>query len=95
MVNWKVIYHDEQGEELSELFDLHNNNQRKLFNDLFGRRFANSSEPKQFNSVDEVLALSQRFSAPDFVVARKSGQFWRVQERIFDYQGNYRKANQL
>jgi len=91
----KVIYHDEQGEELSELFDLHNNNQRKRFNDLFGRRFANSSEPKQFNSVDEVLALSQRFSAPDFVVARKSGQFWRVQERIFDYQGNYRKANQL
>ena len=91
----RVIYHDEQGEELSELFDLHNSKQRKRFNDLFGRRFAHSLAPQQFNSVDEVLAESQLFSAPDFVVARKSGQYWRVQERIFDYQGNYRKANQL
>ncbi len=91
----KVIYHDEQGEELSELFDLHHSKPRKRFNDLFGRRFGQSLQPRQFNSVDEVLAVSQLFTAPDFVVARKSGQFWRVQERIFDYQGNYRKANQL
>jgi len=93
--NLRVIYHDEQGEELSELFNLQQSKPRKRFNDLFGRRFGQSLQPRQFNSVDEVLAVAQLFTAPDFVVARKSGQFWRVQERIFDYQGNYRKANQL
>ena len=93
--NLRVIYHDEQGEELSELFNLQQSKPRKRFNDLFGRRFDQSLQPRQFNSVDEVLAVAQLFTAPDFVVARKSGQFWRVQERIFDYQGNYRKANQL
>ncbi|MDO6563825.1 DEAD/DEAH box helicase family protein [Amphritea sp. 1_MG-2023] len=91
----KIIYHDEQGEELSEWFDLQNPGQRKRFNDLFGRRFDQSLTPRQFSSTDEILAVASRFSAPDFVVARKAGQFWRVQERIFDYQGNYRKANQL
>ncbi|MBN1005696.1 DEAD/DEAH box helicase family protein [Amphritea pacifica] len=91
----RVIYHDEQGEELSELFDMHNSKQRKRFNDLYGRRFGQSLQPRQFSSIEEVLAVSQLFTAPDFVVARKAGKFWRVQERIFDYQGNYRKAHQL
>nr|WP_320135588.1 DEAD/DEAH box helicase [uncultured Amphritea sp.] len=91
----KIIYHDEQGEELSEQFDLQKQPQRKRFNDLFGRRFGQSLAPRQFNSIEEILAVTTLFTAPDFVVARKSGQFWRIQERIFDYQGNYRKANQL
>ncbi|MBQ0755859.1 MAG: DEAD/DEAH box helicase family protein [Amphritea sp.] len=91
----KVTYHDEQGEELSELFDMQNPKQRKRFNDLFGRRFQQSTQPKVFKTLEAVLAVIDQFTAPDFVVARKSGQFWRVQERIFDYQGNYRKANQL
>ncbi|RTE64413.1 DEAD/DEAH box helicase [Amphritea opalescens] len=91
----KIIYHDEEGEELSEQFDLQKIAQRKRFNELFGRRFGQSLTPRQFTSTDEVLAVATLFTAPDFVVARKSGQFWRIQERVFDYQGRYRKANQL
>ena len=91
----KVIYHDEQGEELNEHFDMQNPKQRKRFNTLFGRRFQQSTQPTEFQTLEAVLAVAEQFTAPDFVVARKSGQFWRVQERIFDYQGNYRKANQL
>ncbi len=91
----KVIYHDEQGEELSELFNLEHTAQRKRFNQLFGRRLNQGSQPVTFHNVEEVLKLAPLLSAPDFVVARKSGRFWKVQERIFDYQGNYRKANQM
>ena len=32
---------------------------------------------------------------PDFVVARKKGQFWQVREKVFDYEGRYRRANEL
>lgn len=91
----RITYHDEEGEELHESFDLNHNMQRKLFNQFFGRRFAGGSEPREFSSIDEVLPLAQQFTAPDFVVARKKGHYWRVQERIFDYKGNYRKANEL
>jgi hypothetical protein len=32
---------------------------------------------------------------PDFVVACKKGQFWQVREKVFDYEGRYRRANEL
>ncbi|WP_432474329.1 DEAD/DEAH box helicase [Amphritea sp. HPY] len=91
----KITYFDEQGEELSEQFDMSKPNQRKVFDSIFGRRFAQGSQPVQFNSLADVLSVANLFSHPDFVIARKSGQFWRVKERLFDYQGNHRKANQL
>ncbi|MBY4677340.1 DEAD/DEAH box helicase [Marinobacterium arenosum] len=100
----RITYHDEQGEELHESFDLRHNGQRQVFNREFGRRFAGGGQPRTFNSVDEVLAAEHGFTAPDFVVARKPGKagkegknhrHWRIQERIFDYQGRYRKANEL
>ncbi|MCM0992195.1 helicase, partial [Escherichia coli] len=32
---------------------------------------------------------------PDFVVARMKGQYWQVREKVFDYQGRFRRANEL
>ncbi|MBB5321914.1 DEAD/DEAH box helicase [Marinobacter oulmenensis] len=90
----KVTYHGEDGEELSESFDFGKPAQRTVFNRLFGRRFANSQAPKTFNKADEVLDMQALLSAPDFVIARKHKHYWQVQERVFDYQGNYRKAYQ-
>ena len=91
----KVIYHDEEGVELSESFDLSHKGQRHIFNLLFGRRFKLGMSPKPFKNACEVVSVSQHFTAPDFVVARKVGNFWRVKERIFDYEGSYRKANEI
>ncbi|KEA61717.1 ATP-dependent RNA helicase YejH [Marinobacterium lacunae] len=91
----RITYHDEQGEELHESFDLNHNGQRAVFNRLFGRRFNGGTEPRTFKSADEVITLSSRFTAPDFVVARRHKHHWRVRERLFDYDGRYRKANQL
>lgn len=95
----KITYHDEQGEELSESFDLGHRGQRGVFNRLFGRRFDAGASPRQFTTPADVIRLSERFRAPDFVIARKVGRgqraHWRVRERLFDYEGRYRKANAL
>ncbi|MCV6590616.1 MAG: DEAD/DEAH box helicase [Marinobacterium sp.] len=91
----RITYHDEQGEELQESFNLSHQSQRQVFNREFGRRFESGSTPRTFSNMDEALALETRFTAPDFVIARKKGKFWRVQARVFDYQGKYRKANAL
>ncbi|UZE95346.1 DEAD/DEAH box helicase [Alkalimarinus alittae] len=96
----KIVYHDEDGVELKELFDLTHKGQRHIFNVQFGRRFKQGAAPKQFASVEQVIMAADAFTAPDYVVARKvasksAGPVWRVKERIFDYQGNYRKANEI
>ena len=91
----KITYHGEDGEELGESFDFSKPGQRAVFNKLFGRRFANSQAPKAFSSADEVLELEALLPAPDFVIARKQKHYWQVQERVFDYQGQFRKANEV
>ena len=91
----KITYHGEDGEELGESFDFSKPGQRAVFNKLFGRRFANSQAPKEFSSADEVLELEALLPAPDFVIARKQKHYWQVQERVFDYQGQFRKANEV
>ena len=98
----KIVYYDEDGTELKEFFDLSSEKQRAVFNLQFGRRFRNSSEPRNFMSLKEVLKESQGFIIPDFVIAKKDPKrkpkthiVWQVQEKIFDYKGKYRTANEL
>ncbi|MBA4502373.1 DEAD/DEAH box helicase [Marinobacterium marinum] len=95
-----VIYQEEQGDELRERFHLDRPAQRAVFNRLFGRRCSNGSRPHRFNTAAEVLAAQQQLPAPDFVIARQAGgkgrnAYWQVRERLFDYQGRYRKANRM
>jgi len=90
-----VIYHDEQGETLQERFDFASPGQRQKFNQLFGRRFQHASKPMKFKKAREVEQLTHHLTSPDFVIARKKGKFWQISERIFDYEGKYRKAHQL
>ncbi len=94
----KVTYHDEEGAELSESFDLSKNNPRKRFNQLFSKRLAvnlNTSETIEITNLEQALATASYFPFPDFVIARKQKYYWRIKERLFDYQGQYRKANAL
>lgn len=90
-----VNYHGEDGEELREQFDFSKQAQRRLFNRLFARRFAQGRAPQTFNTAEEAVSFAAFLTAPDFVIARQKNRFWRVQTRLFDYQGRYRKANQL
>ncbi len=96
----KIIYHDEQGVELNEHFDLSHKGQRHIFNMHFGRRFKQGAAPRRFTCIEQVIDAADSFTAPDYVIARKAtsktaGNSWRVKERIFDYQGSYRKANEM
>ena len=91
----KITYHDEQGETLTEHFNISHKGQRAVFNKLFSRRLPVQFQHQQPANLAQILKIAEAYPSPDFVIARKSGHFWRVVERIFDYQGNYRRANQL
>jgi DNA repair protein RadD len=90
-----VTYHDEHGETLKESFNFSASAQRYIFNQFYGRRFKNSTQPMNFKTAEEVLNNKENLTSPDFVIARQKGKFWRIQTRIFDYEGNFRKAHQL
>ena len=91
----KVTYFDEEGLELQEYFNLASKGQAFIFNQQFGRRVDQGSAPKVFTQLQQVLDEAEHFIAPDFVIARKQKHFWKISDKIFDYEGAYRKANQL
>ena len=90
-----ITYYDEDGTEVKEKFNFTYPKQRHLFNREFGQRFAQSRMPLVFKNAEQVIEKQSGLVAPDFVVARKQKHYWQVQLKIFDYQGRYRKANQL
>lgn len=94
----KITYHDEEGVELSESFDFTKPNQVHAFNNLFSKRLRiklGVTETVEITSLQQALKLSSIFPCPDFVIARKQKYYWRIKNRLFDYQGHYRKANEL
>jgi DNA repair protein RadD len=88
-------YHDEDAVSVTERFNFANARERTAFNRTFARRLAQGRHPISMERVEHALRLRGLLPVPDFVVARKVGHHYRVQERIFDYAGAYRKANQL
>ena len=98
----KITYHDEEGAELNESFDFAKSNQVKAFNDIFSKRLSakisvqlGSTESFEVNNLQQALQLANILPCPDFVIARKQKYYWRIKDRLFDYQGKYRKANEL
>ncbi|RBO82568.1 DEAD/DEAH box helicase [Marinomonas aquiplantarum] len=91
----KITYHDEDGLTLSETFRFDYKKSRQSFNDVFGRRIANASQTIDFDKAEQVARFVDYLPTPDFVIAKKNKQHWQVTERLFDYQGPFRKANNL
>ena len=98
----KITYHDEEGTELNESFDFARPNQVKAFNDIFSKRLSakisvqlGSTESFEVTNLEQALKLANLLPCPDFVIARKQKYYWRIKDRLFDYQGKYRKANEL
>ena len=89
-----IRYHDEDGAELSERFDLSQAGQRAVFNRVFRRRIGTPHGSPVFGSAEQVCAAAPTLCAPDFVIARKKKHWFNVQERVFDYSGRYRKAGE-
>ncbi|MGY5450170.1 DEAD/DEAH box helicase family protein [Agarivorans sp. MS3-6] len=88
----KLIYHDEDGAELSESFNFDYAKAKQQFNTVFARRVEGTK--RDVSSASQAEQLIGGIVAPDFVIGKKKKHYWVIEHRIFDYQGNYRKANQ-
>ncbi|PHM67226.1 type I restriction-modification system, R subunit [Xenorhabdus stockiae] len=92
----KITYYDEDGANVSELFRLTTPAQKKVFELQFIRHHQRApGVPLSWKTADDIAQQLPLLRHPDFVVARKKGQFWQIREKIFDYQGRFRRANAL
>ncbi|WP_154203774.1 DEAD/DEAH box helicase [Vibrio harveyi] len=86
----KVTYSGEtyQGEGnalVHEFWSLNTKKQKQIFKDQFVRpHLADKHRPFEEASPSRVVANQHRFRLPQFVIARKSGRFWKLRDKIFD-----------
>ncbi|HCE2377097.1 DEAD/DEAH box helicase [Vibrio parahaemolyticus] len=86
----KVTYSGEpyQGEGhalVHEFWSLNTKKQKQTFKDQFVRPHL-ADKHRQFEeaSPTRVVANQHRFRLPQFVIARKSGRFWKLRDKIFE-----------
>ena len=90
----KITYHDEDGAEVHEFFRLDTPAQQGAFYHRFGKHaLINRGEPFRAVSVASVISQRKKFRQPDFVIAQKEKHYWKIIDKLFDYQGRYRKAD--
>lgn len=95
----KIVYHDEDGASLCEVFSLDSPAAQGAFYHHFGKHaLVNRAERFRAESVAQVVASRKRFRAPDFVIATLSGKgkaprYWQIVEKMFDYHGQFRTAD--
>ncbi len=81
---------------MSERFRLQTPAQRTAFEQLFIRPHTRTpGVPLRWITPADIIAQQALLRHPDFVVARMKGQYWQVREKVFDYQGRFRRANEL
>ncbi|MDN4626298.1 DEAD/DEAH box helicase [Erwinia sp. DT-104] len=92
----KARYFDEEATEVSERFRLSTPAQRKAFEQLFMRPHQRApGVPLGWENAADIVAMQPLLRHPDFVVARKQRNFWQIREKVFDYQGRFRRANEI
>jgi len=92
----KARYFDEEATEVSERFRLSTPAQRKAFEQLFMRPHQRApGVPLGWENAADIMAMQPLLRHPDFVVARKQRNFWQIREKVFDYQGRFRRANEI
>ncbi|CAI2319886.1 putative DNA repair helicase RadD [Vibrio parahaemolyticus] len=86
----KITYSGEpyQGEGhalVHEFWSLNTKKQKQTFKDQFVRpHLADKHRPFEEASPTRVVANQHRFRLPQFVIARKSGRFWKLRDKIFE-----------
>ncbi|MCA6221973.1 DEAD/DEAH box helicase [Photorhabdus antumapuensis] len=92
----EIIYYDEDGTDVSERFRLTTPAQRLAFEHQFLRQHQRAPAiPFNWKTALDIVHQQPLLRHPDFVVARKKGRFWQIREKIFDYQGRFRRADEL
>lgn len=80
----EIRYYDLDSQYLSEIFYINNESESKVFFYNFIRMHNRLPERQIFvNSVDEAIALKDRFRMPLFLIARKQKEYWKIREKIF------------
>ena len=91
----KVTYHGEEGGEIDEYFRLDTPKQKRAFYYYFVREHHRlPGMTFQIKSIEQIIEDAHQFRHPDFVIAKKQGKFWRIEDKIFDYKGRYRTASE-
>ena len=92
----KITYYDEDGASASERYRLQTPAQRTAFLHNFMRPHQRAPGIELvWNTAADIIAQQALLRHPDFVVARMKGRFWQIREKIFDYQGRFRRAYEL
>lgn len=102
----EITYHDEDGAELKEFYYFDNNKQRFACWHYFLKphRLLHTHFPKadieQLNA-DDIIHNSAQLRTPDFVIARldkgrnRTHPRTTIIDKLFDYDGRYRRANEI
>lgn len=91
-----VTYHDEDGAELKEYYSLTTDAHRFVFERHFLRQHLKDvTQSIKISNVEQALSLGIHLRHPDFVIARKEKYGWKIRDKLFDYEGRYRRANEI
>ncbi|STI84975.1 putative helicase [Escherichia coli] len=92
----KITYYDEDGADVMSVSVCKRPAQRTAFEQLFyPPAYAHTRHPSALDHAADILAQQALLRHPDFVVARMKGQYWQVREKVFDYEGRFRRAHEL
>lgn len=80
----EIWYCDADGNILREYYYLDSSEKRRAFYHGFARMHLRVPELNlDVHTVEDVLALRDRYRPPMFVIARKEKKFWKVREKVF------------
>lgn len=80
----KVTYHGDNNAQVHEFWSLTTAKQKATFKERFVRpHLADKHRPFEEASPSKVVNNQHRFRPPQFVIARKSGRFWKMRDKIF------------
>jgi len=92
----RVTYHDEDGAEVSEFFLFETPGQCGAFYHRFSKQaLIDRTASFRASSATQVAKNSHLFRKPDFVIALKEKKFWKVHEKMYDYEGKRKRGGEL
>ncbi|KHT63093.1 carboxylate--amine ligase [Photobacterium gaetbulicola] len=81
----KVVYISDEGAEISEVWPLSTKGQKDNFMKKFvNPHLADRHRPFTDTAPTKVANNEHRFRPPEIVIARKSGRFWAIRDKLFD-----------
>jgi DNA repair protein RadD len=92
----EVRYYDLNGEYLSEYFYFDSYSRRQGFYYNFVRsHIRNAGATFDVQSLEQVYLCIKLFAKPRFIVARKVHTFWKIREKIFDWDANFPRQEEI